>query len=338
MRSALFVSLCCVFFSCTGVSDQPDVSAIKVDLKVQRFEKGLFELDSLSIYNRLDSLLAAYPSFGDVFMTDVLNCDPRWSDDTLVSYVYGFTHSAAYHSLYDTAEKLFGDFNAYEKKLAHALQFQKYYFPQYPTPEKLITYIGPLDGQGDGIADNALVVGLHHHLGATSSFYQNDWLQTTYPSYITRRFEPASITVNCMSALVRDMYPDNNEDATLIDQMVEKGKRLYILQKLLPEESEHLIIGYSEVQLKDCYDHEDVIWNFFGSNNLLQSTDYNAIKNYVNDGPKTQEFGEDSPGNIGSFVGWQIVKKFMKKNSETSLTALMKTPASTVIDKAKYKP
>lgn len=338
MRSAVFVSICVLLFSCSGVSDQPDVSNIHVDLKVQRFEKGLFELDSVGMYTRLDSLLAAYPSFGDVFMTEVLNCDPRWSDDTLVSYVYGFTHSSAYRSVYDSAEKLFGDFSSYEKELEHALQFQKHYFPQYPTPEKLITYIGPLDGQGDGVADNALVVGLHHHLGATASFYQNEWLQSTYPAYISRRFEPATIAINCMSALIRDMYPENAADAALIDQMVEKGKRLFILQKLLPEHPEHLLIGYTEAQLKDCYKHEAVIWNFFGSNELLQSTDYNAIKNYVTDGPKTQELGEASPGNIGSFVGWQIVKKFMKKNSETTLVALMKTPATAIIEKAKYKP
>ena len=338
MRSAFFVSLGLLFFSCTGTSDQPDVSGITVNVKLQRFEQGLFEMDSIALYHQLDSFVASYPDFGDVFMTQVLNCDPRWSDDTLVSYVYGFTHSSAYRSVFDSAEKLFGDFGKYEKELAKALQLQQYYFPQYPTPQKIITYVGPLDGQGDGVADNALVVGLHHHLGAGSEFYKSDWLRTTYPEYITRRFEPNTITVNCISALIRDMYPDNFEDQVLIDQMVERGKRLYLLQQLLPENPEHLLIGYTEQQWNDCIDHESVIWNFFNSNQLLQSNDYNAIKNYVNDGPKTQELGAASPGNIGSFIGWRIVKKYMKKNKETSLMALMKTPAAHILEKAKYKP
>jgi uncharacterized protein YjaZ len=71
---------------------------------------------------------------------------------------------------------------------------------------------------------------------------------------------------------------------------------------------------------------------------LLQNTDYNVIKNYIGESPKTQELGDASPGNIGSFIGWQIVKKFMSKNSNTSLVDLMKMNSETILEKAKYKP
>ena len=90
--------------------------------------------------------------------------------------------------------------------------------------------------------------------------------------------------------------------------------------------------------MKSCYKNEAVIWELFVQNDLLQSIDNNIIKNYVGEGPKTQELGEDSPGNIGSFVGWQIVKKYMDKNPSISLPQLMKTPAEELFQKAKYKP
>ena len=134
------------------------------------------------------------------------------------------------------------------------------------------------------------------------------------------------------------MYPEKKEDASMVVQMVEKGKRLYLLSRLLPYTEEFKLIGYSEKQLKDCYAHEAGIWDLFVQNNFLQTIDNNIIKNYIGEGPKTQELGEASPGNIGSFAGWQIVKKFMEKTPECSLPALMTTDAETIFQKAKYKP
>ena len=90
--------------------------------------------------------------------------------------------------------------------------------------------------------------------------------------------------------------------------------------------------------MKDCYKHEAAIWHLFIKNDLLQNQDLNLIKNYIGESPKTQELGDASPGNIGAFVGWQIIKKYMKKNETISLTELMKTKAETILEKTKYKP
>jgi hypothetical protein len=73
-------------------------------------------------------------------------------------------------------------------------------------------------------------------------------------------------------------------------------------------------------------------------NNFLQSIDNNIIKNYIGDSPKTTELGEASPGNIGSFLGWMIVKKYVKNFPETTPAGLMSTDAETIFQKAKYKP
>jgi uncharacterized protein YjaZ len=128
------------------------------------------------------------------------------------------------------------------------------------------------------------------------------------------------------------------ENISLLKKMVQNGKRLYAISRLLPEKEEYLIMGYSPEQMKDCYAHEKIIWNLFVQNNLLQSIDINIIKNYIGESPKTQELGESAPGNIGSFAGWQIVKKFMKKKSDTKLLDLMNMDAESLFEAAKYKP
>ena len=337
MRSIMaFLLLIVLFTSCRSGDNIPDVSSIKIELSTRHFEKDLFALDTTNYPTQLDQLQAKYPSFGENFLTTVLNCDPKWPADSTANYVLGFTR--AYRSVYDTALIVFKDFTPYEKDIKQGLQFLKYYFPSYKAPNKIITYIGPVDGFGDILTDDAIIVGLHQHLGKNYSLYQSALVQETYPTYITNRFEPEYIAINCMKNIVLDMYPENMEDKPLVQQMVEKGKRLYVLAKLQPYIEEYKLIGYTKEQLADTYGHERAVWDLFVQNNLLQTIDNNITKNYIGDSPKTQELGEAAPGNIGAFAGWQIVKKYMQKNPKLDLKKLMATDAETIFSEAKYKP
>jgi hypothetical protein len=322
--------------SCNSGEKTPDVSKISISLKTQRFERELFALDTAHFQANLEQLIAKYPSFGENFLSVILGTDPQWNADSVASYVKGFV--AAYRNVYDSSETVFKDFSPYEMELKKGLQFVKYYFPNYKVPENIVTYIGPLNGYGDIVSDDDLIVGLHLHLGKNFSLYKSELVQQTYPDYISNHFEPDYIVVNNLKNIVLDLFPEKLEDRSLVQQMVEKGKRLFVLSKVLTGSDENKLIGYTAVQLKDCYEHEKNIWDLFVQNNLLQTIDNNIIKNYIGESPKTQELGDASPGNIGSFAGWQIVKKYMKKYPETSLQKLMATDADTIFQEAKYKP
>lgn len=334
-RYTLFGFLIVLFYACSGPK-VPDVSKISVNLKVHRFEKDFFSSDTSDITGSLYALTQKYPYFIPNFLSEVLNVDPRWPADTTARYIKQFME--AYRPVYDTAEKIYSSFTQPEKEIKQALQFLKYYFPAYDAPENIVTYIGPLDGYGDILDKDVAYVGLQHHLGKTYSLYSTPLVQETYPGYITQRFEPITISVNLMKNIVSDMYPEAFEDRALIIQMVEKGKRLYLLQQLLPYMKEYLLIGYSEEQMKECYAHERSIWDLFIQNNLLQSTDYGLIRNYVGESPKTVELGDASPGNIGSFAGWQIVKHYMNSHSNLTPKQVMATSAEKIFHDAKYKP
>jgi hypothetical protein len=327
--------LFCIF-SCNSQNSIPDVSNIKLPLKVQRFEQAFFALDSNQIMPQLDKLLVEYPSFGKNFLIDILGVDPRWPNDTTANYLKSYFNYSK--TIYDTSQKYFSDFAPYEKQIKKGLQFVKYYFPAYKTPTNIITFIGPADGSGDGIGDDFLSIGLQAHLGKDFPLYKTDMVQQVYPNYVTARFTPDYIAVNCMKNIVSDMYPDNNVDKRLLVQMVENGKRLYLLSKFLPETEDHKLIGYTEAQMKDSYIHEAAIWDLFVQNNFLQIADNNLIRNYVSEGPKTQELGENAPGNIGSFAGWQIVKKYASKYPNIKPDSLMRLDAEKLYQETKYKP
>ena len=323
-------------FSCNTENKIPDVSSVKIQLNTRRFEQQFFALDTNNIMPQLDKLIAAYPSFGENFMGTILGIDPKWPVDTTAAYIKQFI--AYSRNIYDTSQKYFRDFSPYENEIKRGLQFVKYYYPNYKIPTKIITYLGPTDGYGDILDEEVFYIGLHVHLGKDFPLYKTAMVQETYPEYVTARFTPEYISVNCLKNIVGDMYPEKTEDKRLLIQMVEKGKRLYLLHKFLPEKEEHTIIGYSAAQMQDCYAHEAAIWDLFVQNNFLQTADNNLIKNYVTDGPKTQELGEKAPGNIGSFAGWQIIKKFQAKYPSIKPDSLMKIDSEKIYAEAKYKP
>ncbi len=332
---------CIIFFisflvlqSCD--TSAPDVSDIKVELKLQRFEDDFFKLDSASYQQGLVNLLSQYNSFGKNFLWRILEADPAWPADTLASYLQGFKQN--YLPIYDTIKKQYPDFTQEKKEIEQMLRYVRHYFPAYAIPSKLITYLGPLNGYGDLLDTDAIVVGLQQHLGSDFQMYQSEFVATTYPSFISKRFTREYIEVNAAERIVDDMYPIKEGDFTLIEMMVQRGKKLYLMKRLLPSVPEHLIIGYTKDQWKGSEEREDFIWAFFLQNNLLQNKDLNLTKNYIGDSPKTQELGEASPGNIGAFCGWKIVESYMKQNKNLSLDELMKIPDQLLYKEAKYKP
>ena len=330
-----------VLFSCNNKRNIPDVSAIKAPLDVMRFDRDFFSIDTNDVSQALDQLQRKYPSFLNDYLYNILMLPPM--EDSVVRKVKLFIHD--YKPVYDSVQQKFPSIDKQKNEIQRGLQFVKYYFPQYKIPEHVITFVGPIEGYGNVLTQSGFAVGLQLYLGKNFSVYQSDYISEVYPAYQSRRFEAAYIPVNCMKNVINDIYPPGNKKQPLVEQMIEEGKRLFVLDYFLPETADTLKTGYTKEQLEGCYDHEAVIWNFFIQNNLLYITDPLQTRDYVNDGPKTEALGEASPGNIGQFVGWQIVKKWMslkdektEKDEKMSLQQLLATPAKQIFEEAKYKP
>ena len=320
--------------ACTGERNIPDVSNINVQLEVQRFDKDFFAVDTDHIEASLDILQEEYPVFLKDFLYNILASPP--AIDSTREKVRLFIYD--YKIVYDSVQIKFASTDEIKKQVARGLQFVKHYFPAYQLPNRIITFIGPIEGYGNVLTDSSFLIGLQSYMGKDFPAYHSDYIEAVYPGYITRRFEPSYIAVNCIKNVIDYLYEDKSSNLPLVYRMIEEGKRLYTLDQLLPETDDSLKTGYTKNQLEGCYDHEALIWNFFVQNDLLFSTDPSQIRDYVTDGPKTEALGDASPGNIGQFVGWQIVKKWMIQHDKNSLNELMQTPAKQIFEEAKYKP
>jgi uncharacterized protein YjaZ len=140
-----------------------------------------------------------------------------------------------------------------------------------------------------------------------------------------------------MKALCEDLYPDKTQGRPLIDQMVEKGKYWWLLDKVLPAVADSLKTGYTARQLDWCQKNEGPIWNALLQTDLY-SVDPELIKIFIGDGPNTQGMPDVSPGNIGQWVGWRIVQKYAAAHPEITPRQLLSIPARTIFSDSKYKP
>jgi len=336
-RIIVFVLLVCICaVSCSDKKNIPDVSNIKVQIDVKRFDKDFFSLDTNNVEVSLTKLQQQYPGFLNDYLYNILGIEPI--PDSVTKKVKRFIYDPNYDFILKSVRTTFTSTDKMQKEVARGLQFVKYYFPDYKLPQHILTYIGPIEGYANVLTNEGLAVGLQLYLGKDYPVYQTDYVREVYAEYQSRRFEPSYIPVNCMKNIIDELYPQTNPDQPLVYQMIEAGKRLYMLDQFLPETADSLKTGYTQLQLNGCYASEATIWNFFLQNNLLYSTDPSQTRDYVTDGPKTELLGEASPGFIGQFVGWQIVKKWMSGDSKRTLPLLLKTPAKQIFEEAKYKP
>ena len=322
-----------IHFSCGNKRYVPDVSGIRAPVSLLRFEQSFFAFDTLQPEAALQDLTETYHGFAQDFLFNILGSSPAGISQDIPLFIRSYT------SIAKDAATQFTDLTKEVNEIQQGLRFIKYYFPDYRLPEKLITFIGPLNSYGSIITPDGLAVGLQLYLGSSHPLYLSEEGQQMYPRYISRRFDRMYIPVNAVKNVMDDLYPPNYAGKTLVEQMVEAGKRMYLLDQLMPDAPDSIKTGYTQKQLEGCYEHEKNIWSFFIQNNLLYVIDPEIIRDYMADAPNTPTLGQASPGFIGQFVGWQIVKKWMAaQKDQTNMKMLMETPVKKIFEEAKYKP
>jgi hypothetical protein len=340
IKGSVFIILIFVLSACNN-GNAPDVSGIKVNLQIRRFDQYLFEkTDTANLATGIKQLTATFPSFTGDFMANILGLPfgGNLSDSSMarsVSELKRFIRIT--RPLYDSLAPQFSNTQKLEEDLAQSFRYVKYYYPEYKVPQ-VITYVGPFNSPGIAITSDALAIGLQLYAGKNFSFYTSSEGQEIFPLYISRRFEPQYIPVNCMKAVAEDIYQDKSRGRPLIEQMIETGKQWYLLDKFLPHAADSLKTGYTERQLNWCRENEGLIWNFFLQSNDLYTTEPAVVQSYIGEAPTTQGMPDESPGNIGQWIGWQIVKKFASRSKDLKPDVVLRTDPKKIFAESKYKP
>ena len=310
----------------------PDISHIQVPLQTLRYENDFFSLDTLKLDESLPVLSKKYGTFNDDFLYNILGTVKTDANTDIRSFIQ------SYKPLYADVQQIFGHIDQTSTAIQNGFRYLHYYFPTYKLPSRFITFIGPINSYASIITNDAVAIGLQLFLGVDHSLYKTEQAQALYPAFISRKFDKAYIPVSVMNTVIDDIYPNKSLGLPLVAQMVEAGKRLYLLDAVLPALADTVKIGYTKAQLTDVIENERTVWSYFVQADILYKSDPELTRDFINDGPYTAALGNNSPGRIGLFVGWQIVKKWMQKNPGITMKGLMEKDPNSLFAEAKYKP
>ena len=317
MRNRFFIILLSTtFISCNfSAENEIDVSAVDVAFSVSRFDIDFYATTPAT----LTETKQLYPHFfpegvpDSIWIQKLQNTDER--------------------ELLNETQKVFTSFENEEKQLTTLFKYIKFYSPQFVVPE-VTTLISNIDYESKVIYINdQLLISLDVYLGKEHPFYSN------FPKYIKQNYHKEHLIVDVANAII-DTQVQIFSDRTFLSKMIQAGKRLYLLDIYLPVLTDEEKIGFEKIKLDWAIANESEIWKYFIENKLLYSTETKLNNRFIEDAPFSKFYRSQdnlSPGRIGTWFGWQIVRSYMKHNN-ASMADLLEANTEELFKKSKYKP
>jgi len=312
----LYFLMLCLLISCQSKKEtQIDVSNIDVEVDITRFDKIFYSSNP----SELKNVKANFPDFFPVHIHDsVWNYKLQNIDE---------------QELFEQVQKKYSSTKFIETELEKLFKHVKYYNLHFEVPSVFVVQTN-IDYEYRVLySPPKLLISLDCYLGKNHEFYSN------FPQYIKENNTFKRIVVDVANQIInKQIY--KTTDRTFIGKMIFEGKKLYLLDTYTPWVEDVVKVGYSLDKFNWSVENEEEVWRYFVENDLLFSTDTKLNKRFIDEAPFSKFYlAEDnaSPGRIGAWVGWQIVRSFMNKNN-VSLQALMKKDAQEIFKNSGYKP
>lgn len=329
-KNGIFIMLTVLLFAsaCNWNKDRLriDLSGIKIrDVKIHRYDLDLFRVPVADLEKGLTAIKDQYRFFLGTDLTDTLK----------IAEMRSYLQNPRNIDFHKACKEYFTDMTTTEKELTEGLRHFKFYFPDAVIPE-VYSYISGGDYENPvRLVDSVMIIALDTYLGKDFKPYLSDGL----PLYRTVRMTPDNIVPACMKEMINTVYPGNPEAVTLLDQMVDAGKKLYLLDAMVPDIPAFLKIEYTPAQLEWIRNNESHAWAAIIENRMLYSSDGQVIRIFLADGPYTPEFTRESPPRIGQWIGWRIVKNYMDNNSDVTVQQMISEKDSQkILSLSGYKP
>lgn len=314
----ILVLLVSVFlFSCGKQNRfQIDTNENRVEVKIKRFDFDLIQLDTLNLSASVDGLLQKYPEFLPLFLENMTNSVVN-DRDSMGKILSDFVNYPLVKEVNQKVLKVHSDVSSVENDVSDAFTYIRHYFPNLTLPE-LYFYVSGLNvpmimNQNRGIFG----VGTDFYLGVDFEPYKELVYDYMLPNMASER-----LPIDIVSAVIFSNFSFDAQQNRLLENMLFRGKGLYLLSTFLPR-SFNEIIGYSEEQGKWAETNEKEIWKTMVAQKDLFSSDQQLIRKYMQEAPFTTPISHESPGRLGEWIGFRIVESYMNKNKNVSLLELM---------------
>lgn len=316
-KHILFFALVLLMVSCKEENKvEEKVAAIPVpEVEIVRFDKIFFN----SKPEDLPQIKADFP-----YLFPEGNPDEVWINNMNDPFL---------RKLYDEVQVKFPNTTALKNDLELFFKHIKFYYPEVSIPEVVALVSDDLEVKSV-YANKLVLIPLSLYLGKDNEIYQG------LPKYQVQEFEPTQILPDVVSSFSSGKIAPP-QDRNLLSLMVYYGKELYFKDMLIPDVADEQKIGYTKAQLDWVIANEAEMWRYFVENKLFYDNDSRLPGRFINPAPFSKfylGFDTESPGRVGQWLGWQIVRAYVENNKNVTLQELLAADAKTIFDNSKYKP
>ena len=315
MRTCLFLFVIALTFASCGDDTTVEHPGTPVDLTVQRFDLAFAKAQPA----QLTSLKQQYPKFFPASVPDSI-------------WVSRMTDTIQ-QEINREVDKVFPDFTEYELHLEQLVGNIQAYVPDFLTP-RVVTTTNRVDWKYRCIVtDDTVVLSLDNYLGTDHFFYEG------MPRYIQQTLSPDFLVTDVAQGVARNLVAPVQDNA-LLSHMIYWGKVRYLQQLWMPAATDAQIMTYTDEQMQWAVANEDQVYRYLIDRELLFETDPSLPKRFTEIAPFTKfylELDQQSPGRLGQYVGWNMVRQYMDRNDVT-WKQLLQTPAQTILKDSRYKP
>ena len=221
-----------------------DIEPQQID--IVRFDKALMNVHEATVAQDIEVLYDEYPTFMPLWVEDILGIPaddtaylaqqlPAFLNDTL----YGFKQTNA------REQEVFADVRDIEKGLSKAFARIAYLYPETEIPDFYLFISGfqtPIYFEEDLIG-----IGADMYLGSDYEYYN----RVVY-DYQKQTMRKECIPVDVVSAYLFRNVPYTSDKTRLLDQMMYRGKIMYLVSQLFDELPGYEIMGWTKEQWDWC--------------------------------------------------------------------------------------
>lgn len=328
---ACIVAILFSFIACSSTTSSKEKKTETEKVSIARFDKDFYDYLKTPKFETEELLKIKYPELLSAFGLTAVGLTPERDLANFFPTLREYFGHSMLDKIYKESLKKYKDVSSYEKELTDAKSLVSQYFPEHVFP-KLTMHVSGFK-ENVIVFENLISLSCDKYLGSDYSGYQE-----FFQPYQLQEMQPKMIVRDYLKAwLISAVRKKNTTKVDFLSATIEEGKTLYILSVLLPDYDSNDLIGYTKEQFVWAKDNEKEIWKTIIKQNHLYTTDYLTINKYIEEAPYTSTISNQSPGQIGCWLGWQIVDAYMKKYKKTMMD-LVDMDAQTILKESKYNP
>lgn len=308
-----------------------DVSNINISYRSDRLDKDILAANFADPVGTSQTLYHKYGSFYCDYFEVILQIGPCLLDSgflmmqDFVNNEFVAQEFQAIQKVHDSAASDDHGIPHYDHELSEALKHWKYYFPDSLVPG--VVYFNSAFNASIYSTDSVIGIALDFYLGRDHEIIS--LLEPElFPQYVKENMDPMYLPSDAVKDWLfrkTNVYAPLGGDANLLDQVVYTGKVMYLLDAVMPATPDSLKMNWTSSEYNWVKDNEANVWKEMARQEILFGKGAFENQKWLINGPFTNagSIPQESPPQLGIYMGWQFVRSYMKEFPETSMMELL---------------